>query len=139
MTELTLELAQRHTQTFADDVKHSHHNAMECYDCQEMLQHGIDAFNWIQIAEKVLREGDAAGLVDIGVEVDDAINSLWEMWLRPVEGAEKKIAQTRAKGFIPDNMHEFNRVKEHAFEIVESNQLINLGRRRLFESLADEE
>ena len=136
--ELTFELAKAHTKSFADNVLHEHQNAMECFDCEEMLQAGIDAFQWISIAERVLRAADEKGLLEMTATIEDNLCQLWEAWLEPLEQAEEKIKQTRSNGFIPENLDEFYSVKEKAIEIVDKIQLINISRQRLFQSLESE-
>ena len=133
-SDLSFELAQKHTQSFAENVLHEHHDAMQCRDCEEMLEAGITAFKWIVIAEKVLREADQNGIMDLTLETENAITALWEYWIKPVEKAEQLIAQTLEKGFVPDNMNEFRNVKTIAIETFERIGLINASRNRLFSS-----
>ncbi len=139
MRDLALQLAEKHTQTFADNVVRQHEMAMHCLDCEEILAHGIKAYDWIKTAERVLREADEADLIDLDNELEEALCTLWEAWLAPVPGAEAMIATTERNGFTPENLKAFQDAKVDAAGIVESNSVINLGRKHFFESLSNEE
>lgn len=139
MNDLSLELAQKHTQSFADNVMHEHHGAMQCCDCEEMLEAGIKAFKWINIAERVLREADASGIVDLTNDMEESITKLWEYWLDPVEKAKLLIESSMSKGFVPDNIDEFHQVVEKAIEKIERVGLINASRNRLFKACSKSE
>ena len=60
---IILRTARRHVANFADecDVLKDHQQAMECRDCDAVLQLGIDAFAWLVRADERLRSAIYSG------------------------------------------------------------------------------
>ena len=102
-----------------DDVITRHEDAMECRDCEERLQRGIDALRWLQSAERTLRQADYEGLRTFSPEAQQALYNLYEMWLATCEPANKWIAALGTKGYVPDNLALFTEACESATDLVQ--------------------
>jgi hypothetical protein len=114
--------ARRHVRFYArqSQLMERHEEAMECRDCEDFLQLGIDALKWLQRAEEELRLSVYSGERLNSVELSDGLDRLYHVWLMPVHSAEQWIAAQAARGYTPDNIHEFRHACEQAREIVEN-------------------
>ena len=113
-----LDIATRRVHRYADDLMRDHAQAMECRDCEEHLQQGIDAYKWLRRAEETLREADYEGILTFSKDLEMAIDTLYKAWLGPAEHAERWIKALRQKGYTPDNLNDFREICEDVKEIV---------------------
>jgi hypothetical protein len=114
--------ARRHVRFYARQSRiiELHEEAMECRDCEDFLQLGIDALKWLQRAEEELRISVYSGERENSVELSDSLDKLYHVWLMPVHSAEQWVAKQAARGYTPDNLCEFREACEHARDIVEN-------------------
>jgi len=98
-----------------------HDQAMECFDCRDFLQLGIDAYQWLTRADEQLREEVFAGQIDHNAEADQAIDVLYKTWLKPCDFAEKWITVQQQRNFEIENLTEFRRCVEEVRAIVRDN------------------
>ena len=107
MSELNvISIAEQKVEQF--DLMSQHRQAMECRDCEEFLQSGIEAFKCIQWAEETLRAAVVEFHVDLPFEkTGRIIRTLYRQWFGPVEFARQWIAKNQANGYLPDNLTEF--------------------------------
>jgi hypothetical protein len=118
---IPLNLAQKRVHAYAeqyDDVIALHHQAMDRMDCEEFLQLGIDALKSLRMAEETLREAAYEGIFEFRPEVREALDTLYNAWLRPCEAAGEWIERLRLSQHVPDNLDAFRKACEIAHEIV---------------------
>ena len=84
-----------------------HAEAIDCRDCEDLLQLGIDAFKWLGRADRVIRSAVYRGLAEYDPSLDVALAALYAEWLKPCTFAEGWIAQQEQRGFRVDNLAEF--------------------------------
>lgn len=65
---LTFRTARKHLENLQAeaDVMMAHHEAMECHDCEALVQLGIDAFDWVMRADSDIRQSLADSLDNAG-------------------------------------------------------------------------
>ena len=122
---LCLTVAQRRVRDYTDEsdrLTAAHRDAMECRDCEEFLQHGINAYKWIKHADEFLREADYQGVAEMTQEVRDALDLLYKSWVSPCAFAERWIADTAEKGHEPDNLHSFREICEEARDVIQNRE-----------------
>lgn len=126
MSNFALRTARRRVDDFANQlaVIRQSREAMECRDCEDYLQLGIDAFNWLKRAndqwEEAKSDFDSENRRDISIEMaDQAIRQLYFVWLRSSEEAKKRINVQVGRGYVVDNRDEFESCVEQVREIVE--------------------
>ncbi len=139
MNHMIKELAERHTKSFHDSVMHDHQDAMQCFDCEEMLEMGIKAFKTLVRVEKLFRDADAEEILEFTDELEQWMCNSYVHWMSPVDVAEELIRRTVSTGFTPSNLEEFRVVKTQCIDKVESNRYINASRSRLFEESNQED
>lgn len=74
-------------------------------ESEDLLQLGIDAYQWIVRAERRLRENAHGGNVDHPADAIAAVADLYKLWLIPGALIEARIAQQSAIG--AENAAEF--------------------------------
>ncbi len=107
---LTYRTAEKHVRNYGteSDVIVTHHEAMECCDCDTFLQLGIDAFDWLIRADQEIREALANGReVASGVDVDKAFEVLCKGWLHSADVAKQQISIHQYRGYDLGNLGEF--------------------------------
>lgn len=113
--DLSLQVARRsveaYSSSFDEHLTREHEAAMMCRDCEEFLQLGIAAYNWLRDAEKLLHEAARTGCA-VRADAPQAINYLYRRWLRPCEHAEEMIRQQEQRGFTVANLKEFHEACE---------------------------
>lgn len=105
---LAIRSARLHVKSFSDesDVIQSSSEALECRDCEDFLQLGIDAFRWLNRADEHIRRAVFAG-VPHNEEADRALIALYKAWLAPCAVAEGRVASQENRGYQVDNLAEF--------------------------------
>jgi hypothetical protein len=122
----------------------SHHEAMDCYNCEAFLQSGIDAFQWIQRADETIRRAIYEGALDSDSALggaEGAIEALLRLWLAPCEFASAWIAENLERGYTINSLADFRRCEDevraivHAFDDVggETPQAIRVLRDKAIE------
>ncbi|MDZ4818927.1 MAG: hypothetical protein SGJ20_08150 [Planctomycetota bacterium] len=126
---LAYRTARSHIHAFTDEsegIFPGPHQAMECHECENFLQLGIDAFNWLTRADAENRKAIFSGRIEHDSQVDDAIDALYHAWLKPCGVAEKWIASQIGRGFELDNLEEFRKCVAEVRAIVsEDNEEVS--------------
>lgn len=114
--------ARRHVRFYArqSQLMERHEEAMDCRDCEDFLQLGIEALKWLQRAEEELRLSVYSGERQNSIELSDSLDRMYHMWLMPVHSAEQWVAIQATRGYTPDNLYEFRQSCEQAREVVEN-------------------
>lgn len=118
---VALRAARRHVSSFADEceILRNHREAIECRDCEAVLQLGIDAFAWLIRADECIRGAVFSGM-EYDPQADEVIRELFRGWLRPCEPANQWIDALLGKGYHPDNLEEFRRCEREVRSIVKA-------------------
>ena len=113
VSDLSLRLAEKHIEEYRDRdaIISPHHEAMECRDCEDFLELGIEAYKWLRRADRMLRQAAVKG-IDVSAEATDALATLYRCWLIPCSHAEERIKQQEDRGFVPRNAEAFRDVRE---------------------------
>jgi hypothetical protein len=125
MDSLSLRTARLHVHNYtgeSDDLIQRHAEGIDCRDCEDFLQLGIDAFKWLGRADHVIRSAVYRGLAEYDPSLDVALAALYAEWLKPCTLAEGWIAQQEARGFRVDNLAEFRACCEEVRAIVEAHE-----------------
>jgi hypothetical protein len=125
MDNLAFRTARLHVHNYSDqsdDLMRRHAEAIECRDCEDFLQLGIDAFKWLGRADRVIRSAVYRGVAEHDPSLDVALATLYAEWLRPCTFAERWIAQQESRGYRVDNLAEFRVCCEEVRAIVEANE-----------------
>ncbi len=122
---LALRTARKHVQNFEREstaavVMQEHHDAMECRNCEDFLQLGIDAFHWVMNADCRMRVAVSEGDVAADDSFELLLLALCSQWLVPCAFAEQWIARLEADGFKLDNAEEFRNCRREMSAIVKS-------------------
>lgn len=104
---LELKIAADAIADYHDELLREHADAMERFDCQSFLQHGIDAYRWLANAEHTLREAAYRGLLEFTPELHGTLESLYTRWLEPCATAEQWIERQLQRQYTLDNLTEF--------------------------------
>ncbi|HVA50529.1 MAG TPA: hypothetical protein VNH11_29560 [Pirellulales bacterium] len=107
-----------------DELAARHQAAMDCLHCEAFLQLGIDAFHWLNRADQQLRQEIYAGRLEYDAEVDEALGTLYRLWLRPYEDAEKWVAIQERRGYKIDNLELFRDCFREVRSLVDSGDEI---------------
>ncbi len=113
-TDITLELAKKHVSKYAeqDRIMAQHCSAMKCRDCEDFLQLGIEAYQWIARADQTLRQAAVEGL-DVPEEAKDVLCKLYTSWLTSCAHAEDRIREQEQQGFTVANAGRFRESREN--------------------------
>ena len=106
----------------SDGLISRHREAMECWECEALIQLGIDAFAWLQRADQQVRSLLASGKMQPDSQLDDAFEHLYTEWLRPAERINTWAATQLERGFEIGNLAEFRRVASEALDIVQNSE-----------------
>lgn len=104
-----------------------HSLAMNCRDCEDFLQLGIESYRWLCRAEEWLREEIYEGNRENCSELSKALDRLYSLWQLPVRWAEKWVESQVAHGYEPDNLAEFRQVCAEAQDTVDNRQWSNIA------------
>jgi len=114
---------------------------MECYDCETLLQVGIDAFQWLVRADESIRRAVFSARLDYEAEqVQSAMELLLKAWLEPVPRVNQVISRQLDRGFALDNLDEFRECESQVRSIVDSlqEQVLHDGLAAMRDSAAQE-
>ncbi len=92
--------------------------AMECLDCEAVLQLGIDALRWLDRADLHIRKVIETGQVEFDEQVDTVIKDLYEAWLAPCEMVNQWIDVQIARSFTLNNLDEFRECESEVRAVV---------------------
>ena len=120
-------LAHRRVHSYADDVMRLRGDAMQCRNCEEHLQKGIDAYKWIRQGEDFMREADSEGILEFTKELRDAFDLLYEEWLAPCQRTEEWVTDLLNRGYRLDNLEEFRKACDEVREIIERRDWLRLA------------
>jgi hypothetical protein len=97
----------------------SHHEAMECLDCDDLLKVGIDAFQWLVRADEVIRSAVYSGM-EYDAESDQILQRLFREWLAPCEWVNQWIAVHQQRGYDLAHLEAFRKCEQEVRSIVKS-------------------
>ena len=119
---VALRAARRQVTNFAEECEiiKIHQEAMECRDCEDVLQLGIDAFTWLTRADECIRRAVFEG-VEYDADTDAAIRELFQGWLRPCDAANQWIDGLLRKGYHPHNLDAFRTCEREVRSIVKAH------------------
>lgn len=118
-----IQFARRKVADYADDIEsvmRSHYEAMDCYECETLLQAGIEAFRWLVWADELIRKAVYAEQLEFTKDIEEIFPVMFKAWLKPCPDAEKWIALQQKRGFKLDNLDEFQRCCEEVRAVVDS-------------------
>ena len=106
--DYSLKLAEKHVSEYSnqDSFNERHREAMECRNCEDFLELGINAFKWLTQADETIRQAAIEGL-EVSENIPEVIATLYRAWLRPCDRAEALIKEQRERGFRLKNLNEF--------------------------------
>ena len=99
-----------------------HAEAMDCMYCEAFLQMGIDAFEWLIRADRVIRLNVYRGEAEYDQAAEAALAQLCKVWQEPVVFAERWIATQQKRGYEINNLIEFRDCVEEMAAIVSANE-----------------
>ncbi|HEY5314199.1 MAG TPA: hypothetical protein VIK18_16825 [Pirellulales bacterium] len=90
-----------------DSAMRAHLQAVDCFDCEDRLLLGIEAFRWIESAQQAAtREMAAKGFSQ---QTYDTVTELYRRWLRPCANAMMSAEQHVGNSFEIRYLEEFKR------------------------------
>lgn len=111
---ITDSLAYRHAhklvgdyKTEAGDLMVEHRAAMDCRDCEDFLQLGIDSFDWITRAAGAVRSQAILSDDPVFSQGESALKQLRSAWLEPCRFAEGWAALQLAQNYTVSNLEGF--------------------------------
>lgn len=124
MTDTVFDLARTTTQdfTFTDPVLQDHAIAMECRDCEEMLDRGMRAYKWLMTCDETRQAADARGLMEYRGELYEEVTNLFRQWLVSARHAEQWIRQLEQRSYAPANLPQFQAASESVVTTIEDRE-----------------
>jgi hypothetical protein len=122
---LALRNAKNHVHSYneeSQDLMQRHTEAIDCLNCEAFLQMGIDAFDWIIRADRVIRLAIYRGDREFDPTTEAALHELCKNWLLPCKFAESWIAIQQQRGYEISNLSQFRDSVAEMTAIVEANQ-----------------
>ncbi len=121
MTTLAFREARRHVYRFSDEseILRDHREAMECLDCEAVVQLGIDAFRWMVLADESVRRLIYSG-TQFDADMSEMLTQLFRHWLKPCGVVNGWIAVQKQRGYDLPNLEEFRRCEREVQAIVRS-------------------
>ncbi len=123
MSDLTFDYAKESVRRYTDadeELIQASREAMDCYDCEAFLQLGINAFEWLQRADIVIRKALYNEVYKYDPGVETALRELCRCWLKPCEDAFAWIVVQENRGFEVSNLSKFRDCCTEMKAIVES-------------------
>lgn len=120
---LAFRTAEQQVKNYAHEslqLMQEHHAAMDCRDCEDFLQLGIDAFQWLIRADQLFRVAVYESIEAYDQQLDERLQHLFRQWLGPCDYAEKWIERQTAKGYHLDNLEKFRECCREMAAIVEA-------------------
>ncbi len=121
MSNTLLDVTQWVVNQYVDDsgkLMDEHRRAMECRDCEELLELGLNAYQWLVRSEETFREAHRLG-IGYGENVDQSLTLLLEAWLVRGESALAWVKELGERGHAPDNVGDFCAAYDHVWALVE--------------------
>jgi hypothetical protein len=120
---LAVRNAKAHMQSYSresDDLMARRIENMDGRDCEAYLQMGIESFDWLIRADRLIRLNVYRGKANFDAEAESAIQELCQIWLKPVAFAEQWIANQQSRGYEVSNLAAFRHRVEEMSAIVEA-------------------
>ena len=139
MTDTVFDLARTTTQDFAftDSVLQDHAIALECRDCEEMLERGLRAYKWLMTCDESRQAADARGLLDYRGELYEEVTNLFRQWLESARQAERWILRLEQQCYTPANLSQFLEARESVVTTIEDRDWL-VRSSAAFHALAEE-
>lgn len=109
LPEVALRTAQLHVSNYEAEsaLMAAHQETLECLDCEAFLELGIDAFNWLLKATKVVRTVALREESDSIERAEASLRTSRKAWLGPCDLAEKWATVQLERGFSIENLEQF--------------------------------
>lgn len=108
-----------------EEVMREHHEAMECYECEDFLQLGIDAFHWLIRLDRRTRRAVLSGEVEHSEATDEELRNLFRRWLEACRDAHNSVRRQQQRGYDLENLGEFENCYEEARAIVDAFETVD--------------
>lgn len=116
-----------YTRNSRDFFLQPHVEAMECRDCEDLLELGIFAFRCLEKAEQRWKEGVEAGLLPFDPQQVSHFLGWFESWLPPCDLVEQWINVHQVRGYTIEHLDEFRVCCEKARDKVEQGRWAQLS------------
>ena len=110
LDDYALQIARKRVDAFGA-LMEQHREAMKCRDCEELLDSGIAAYQWLSDAEKIFRQAAVEGF-QVPPNVVTALSALYRTWLGSCPFAEEQVNRQERLGFTIANWEEFKKASE---------------------------
>jgi hypothetical protein len=125
---LAVRTAKKYVKNYNDEsdaLMQARREAMDCRDCEDFLQLGIDAFHWIIAADCKVRLALKDGNFDEFESQQSVLEILARLWLQPCKYAEHWIQLQQQAGNEPDNLVLFGKCCAEMTSIVNSYEPVS--------------
>lgn len=131
--------AKKHVADFQheSDLLRAHAEAMECRDCESLLQLGIDAFEWLGRADTQYQFAMCDGM-EWSPEFEAALLQLYRQWLEPCESVQQWIQSLEQRGFQVENRQRFLKCINEVTAIITPSQDMDGEMLKLRDSALDD-
>ncbi|MGW8256122.1 MAG: hypothetical protein ACWGMZ_01420 [Thermoguttaceae bacterium] len=129
---IAMEAAMREVAAYSNqsvEIMQQHNLAMECRDCEDFLQLGIEAFNWIQRSWQNYQQRIFDGQASHDPQVEKRFTELYRHWLETGDKVGQWIRIQTGRGYYPDNLDEFKKYCEEVRDILEQRSLLEKGKK----------
>lgn len=115
------ECAKRRVDDFAAfDVVEESKQAIDCLNCEAMIDFGIEALESVIKADAVFRDAAMDGLIEFTEELDDSLHGLIRHWLRTSEHSIVWIKKCESREYEVKRRDEFMKFVREAKSIIKS-------------------
>ena len=131
-TDLSLRLAQKYVEEYegrCDGIMRRHSEAMQCRDCEELLEHGLKAYQWIRQADETIRQAAIENVCTTDEELallataPQSLHLVFDLWLRPCEHLEPRIAELERTGYTVAHAADFRAACEYVRRWLEKSRM----------------
>ncbi len=139
MTDTVFDLARSTTQDFSfnDSVLQAHQIAMDCRDCEEVLDRGLRAYKWLMTCDETRQAADACGLIDYRGELYEEVTGLFRQWMDSARHTQEWIRRLEQVRYAPANLPKFLDAIESVIATIEDREWL-VRSSTAFHTLAEE-
>lgn len=130
LDNLALRTARSHVHAYSgecEELMARHAEAMDCRDCEDFLQLGIDAFRWLGRADVQYRMRVYRGVAEYDAKFEEDLAALYRLWLKPCDYALQWAEKQLRLEYRLDNLEEFKRCVEEAKALIDPNEEVTDG------------
>lgn len=100
----------------------AHAEAMFCRDCEEHVQHGLEAFSWVELVAHQAERGERFSNLSVD-ELRLVVAQLFVDWLKRAEQAKGWVDKCTGIGFTIENTSKLLACIDSAHDWIESYDL----------------